>query len=164
MENSMANFKTLSREDIEDAFDSLLQSKSTVTSLSVKKELRERGFWATQNEVGAAVREIAGANGYDWDFNGVFRTYYKPGTMQSTSPSYQSVGTIKSAPSPKAPPASPADREPIDSPSLGDWEVSDVNDPTTKLYFKGMLTAAQARYAYSLKTNVEYVDVRSRRY
>lgn len=160
----MPNYQLLTKRDIEDAFEYLLKRDSQTTSLDVKKELRSRGFWATQNEVGIALRDIADANGIDWDYNGVFRTYRQADTMSPTQLGSQSVANVNASPAAKTPPVNSADRNPIDNPSLGDWVAYDANDPSHRLYFKGKLTATQARYAFSLQTGIDYITVRNRRY
>ena len=165
------SYKTLDRSDIESAFEDLLAAGNQTTSLNVKEELRDRGFWATQGEVGVAVREIADDLGIDWDYNGVYRTYYAPGThMSPTSGAWNQIGPGAYVKAPaslakqKTPPASPADREPIKNPTSGDWIAWDINDPNSPLYFIGKLTATQARYAFTLATGANYVDVRNIRF
>lgn len=160
-------YQTLDRSDIEDVFNELIDENGEATSLEVKNELRNRGFWATQAIVGVALREIADDQGNSWDFNGVYRTYYEVGQSTPMSPTSVSAGsnsnlvpvTPASMPKAKRNPASPQDREPIDSPASGDWECSDLGG--NPLYFKGSLKATQARYAYALETDSDYVNVRS---
>jgi hypothetical protein len=155
----------MDRSDIEDVFNELLDENDQTTSLEVKEELRSRGFWATQAIVGVALREIADENGIDWDFNGTYRTYYKAGT-QNMSPTPSFGGVLVSAPTvpaKKRVPITAQDREPIDTPDTGDWEVTSTADPSTVMYFKGALTPGQARYAFHLETGVAYVDIRSKR-
>lgn len=151
----MSNYKFLDKDDVDSVFTDLLETQGQATSLEVKQELRNQGFWATQNEVGVMLRDIAAESGIDWDFNGVYRTYIKPGTTLSNASTPTTV---------KAPAANPADREPKDTPDVGDWLAYDAQDPTHELYFKGSLTAAQAKYAFTLETGRDYIDVRVNRY
>jgi len=160
------SLKTLDRSEIKDVFNELLEENSQTTSKEVKEELRNRGFWATQAIVGVALQEISDEQDIVWDFNGVYRTYYnKQGTQMSPTPALvgaQPNLVSVSTPRAKRTPASPQDREPIDTPNIGDWECNNLNG-TPILYFKSILTAPQARYAYALQTGVDYVNVRSRK-
>jgi len=158
------SFKALDRTDVEASFDELLNKNGKVTSLEVKEDLRQKGFWATQAIVGVALREIADTKGIDWDFNGTFRTYYQPGTQMSPTSATVLAGLTPAAPvvvtpKPQRQPADPQDREPIDTPATGDWKCTDQG--SNPLYFKSKLKAEQARYAYALQTGVDYVNVRS---
>lgn len=163
--------KTFTLEDAREAFEEVFEREGEVTSLDVKNELRKRGFWATQSEVGTAVRDVAEELEYDWHFNGVYRKYYK---VDIATPSSLLGGAMKNGvafghvshtpPTKKRVPADPADRTPIMNPTSGDWIAFDVNDPNGPRYFKGKLTATQARYAFTLVENCDYADVRSRRF
>jgi len=160
-------YQTLDRSDIEDIFNELIDENGQATSLEVKNELRNRGFWATQAIVGVAIREIADEQGNDWDFNGVYRTYREVGQSTLMSPTSVQAGVPSglvsvggsSASKPKRNPASPQDREPVDNPTSGDWECSDLG--SNPVFFKSSLTGPQARYAYALETDTTYVNVRS---
>lgn len=160
----MSQYQTMDRSDIEEVFNELIDENGETTSNDVKKELRNRGFWATQAIVGPALREIADEQGNDWDFNGVYRTYTAPGTNMSPTPANPFAGlvpanAVSSSTPKKRNPASPQDREPIDTPVSGDWECSDLG--SNPVFFKGTLTPTQARYAYSLSEGTPYVNVRS---
>lgn len=154
----MGKYDTLNQTDIEDTFNELIEANGQTTSKEVKDKLRNQGFWSTQAIVGAALRDIALAAGNDWDFNGVYRTYYEPNTQMSPTSASPNLISVKQ----KKQPLDPQDREPVDQPETGDWRCSDVNS-SGQLYFESKLTAPQARYAYSLVTGVNYVDIRSTR-
>ena len=164
---------TLSPVDVETAMNDLLAKNGHTTSMEVKEELRSKGFWATQAEVGPALQDIADQNGIPWTFNGRYRTY-TPASTGSFDPNdplaalNAAVATPTPAAAPKAPrtpPADPADREPLAGPEPGCWEAHDAKVPGSTLYFKGALTETQAKYAFTVKssTNSSYTDVRVKR-
>ena len=57
-------------------FDAL--RTGTTTTLDVKRHLRDRGYWATQDEVSRRVRRLAEAEGWPWWEMGGFRLYGVP--------------------------------------------------------------------------------------
>lgn len=59
------------------AFFELLDQKSRITTLEIKKLLREWGFYAVQEDVSHHMRELTELNDYiKYDDNGVYREYY----------------------------------------------------------------------------------------
>jgi hypothetical protein len=165
------SYNQLSQSDVETVVNELIDKNGSTTSLEVKEELRNRGFWATQAIVGVAMREIADSGSIPWDFNGRYRTYYKPGTQMSPTsasgltPASASASTpVQVTVKPKRVPLDPGDREPIDSPAVGDWTVYDTKGNGVPLSFRGKLTEGQAKYAYILKTTgATFVDIRAER-
>jgi hypothetical protein len=150
----MSTYKTLEKTDIESVFEDLLDKNSQTTSLEVKEELRNKGFWATQAVVGTELRKIADEKECDWNFNGTYRIYYEPGTLMSPT-SVQTV-TVTSSP-PKLP--IPNDlRDPITNPVKDDWEVSCIGQDV--MYFSGKLRAGQAKSLYVQSTEADFLDVR----
>lgn len=163
------SYNQLTPNDVETVMNELIDKNGKTTSMEAKEELRNRGFWATQAIVGVAMREIADRIGIPWDFNGIYRTYYKPGTyMSPTSASGltpASTGAPAQVPAkPKRVPLDPNDREPIDTPAVGDWTVYDTKGNGVPLSFRGKLSEGQAKYAYVLKTpGTTFVDIRAER-
>ena len=176
------NAQPLNPVDIEKAFTDLLAKNGQTTSLEVKEELRARGFWATQAQVGPAVQDLADQLGVAWTFNGRYRTYTQTATTvadpndladtdedeeedDGTGASVSSAPTASLTSKTRTPPADPADREPVTNPTSGDWTVYDVhNGPQASLAFQSKLTEPQAKYAYTLKVaGAQYKDVRAKR-
>lgn len=50
----------------------------TTTTLDVKRELRDRGYWAVQSDVSFLMDQIASASGWPWWDMGGFRLYAVP--------------------------------------------------------------------------------------
>lgn len=151
----MSQYKTLEQDNIEEVFDELLAKNGQATSLEVKEELRNRGFWATQKVVGTSLRTIADAKGCDWDFNGTYRTYYEPGTQNMSPTPVQATSVAPTAPKLPIPDSL---RDPIDSPSNDDWEATAPGNGT--MYFSGQLRPGQAKSLYVQETGANFLDVR----
>lgn len=156
------DYKTLTRDDIQDVFEELLATNGHTTSMEVKEELRKKGYWATQQVVGPALQELAAENEIDFSFNGRYREYQ----MNMVGSSGTLLPTPGPIPAPKPPKVvlTPDDREPLDEAIDGDWEVTDVKSPGTAFYFHGKMSEGQAKYCYLLKVpGTAYVDVRAKR-
>jgi len=144
----------------------LLDKNGQTTSLEVKEELRTRGFWATQAIVGVALQEIAEDEDIPFDFNGIYRTYHKLSTQMS--PTSAILVPIATATRPAVSissvrqPVNPQDRDPLMTAEPDAWKCTSA-DGSNPMFFKGLLTAEQARYAYHLTTGETYVNVRSKR-
>lgn len=54
----------------------------TTTTLDVKRELRDRGYWATQSDVSRRLARIASGEGWPWWGMGRFRLYGVPARGQ----------------------------------------------------------------------------------
>ena len=63
--------------DIRDAADKILETKKEVSTLEIKKALRDLGFYIIQSDVSDAMRESANEGTYQFSFNGTFRLYSK---------------------------------------------------------------------------------------
>jgi hypothetical protein len=50
----------------------------TTTTLDVKRELRDRGYWAVQSDVSFLMAQVASAAGWPWWDLGGFRLYAVP--------------------------------------------------------------------------------------
>jgi hypothetical protein len=155
-------YQNLDRADVESVMNDLLNKNGQTTSLEVKEELRNRGFWATQAVVGTTLQEIAEDNDVPFDFNGVYRTYYQPGTQMSPTPATAPATSVAPAAPPVRQPVNPQDRDPLATAEVGAWQCTTA-DGSNPLYFKSTLSAEQARYSYHLVTGEAYVNVRSKR-
>ena len=51
-------FKTIKREDVKEVLVNLLDTNGTTSALDVKRELRKRGFWATQGNVSQLLSDV----------------------------------------------------------------------------------------------------------
>jgi len=163
---------TATRDEVKEVFLELLEENETTTSLEVKEELRNRGFWATQQEIGPLVRDIGDEEGTYWDFNGSYRTYHlevppsQPNVPIYSAPVVNTPGlipvTYQTSTAPKIP-IDPADRKPLNQPEDGCWECSCPGNYRTE-YFSSKLTAGQARYAYEKISGAMYVNIRSKKY
>lgn len=146
------------KDDVEKVFNELLEDNGIATSVEVKNKLRNAGFWATQERVTGFMREIAIEDGIDFDFNGTYREY-----LLNSKPSYNTQANLASKPAGK-PPIDPEDRDPVSHPMSGDWEAFDANAPNTKYYFKGKLSAGQAKSAFCNHLSTDFLSARVKRY
>ena len=146
----MSQYKNLEQADIEAAFEDLLVKNDQVTSLEVKQQLRNKGFWATQSVVGASLRDIANAKGCDYDFDGTFRTYYTPDIPINPDPDPDPVGISL--------PISSPSRAPVTNPVKNDWKATYPNGNT--IYFNGKLRAGQAKSLFVKETGAYFLNVR----
>jgi|SRR6056297_709811 len=133
-------------------FEKLLEENGETTSLDVKRKLRDEGYWATQEKVTSFMREIAMEENIGFTFNGIYRTYYE---FYNTPVKPNSA--LKNLMSNQNNIIDPVD---INNPIQGDWEVWDVNGISDPCCYDGNLTAGQAKYQYSLRTGINFLDVR----
>jgi hypothetical protein len=154
----------LSENDVNDVMIQLLDKNEKTTSMEVKEELRNRGYWATQAIIGPTMQKIADVNGIVFDFNGTYRTYYKPGTQMSPTPAPTAhAAPVQTPPKVRPPKPSDQDRQPLQTASTGDWIVTNPKVGDT-LIFAAKLTAGQAKYAFKKqKLWSEYTDIRANR-
>lgn len=151
------------KNDVREVFNELLEDNGITTSVDVKNELRNRGFWATQERVAGFMREISAEDGIDFDFNGIYREYLLNSKPVIPNNPYSYLGT-QSAQGFTKPAIDPADREPIDNPEDGDWEAFDSSVPSAVYYFKGKLSAGQAKSAFCEKLGTDFLSARVKRY
>lgn len=140
------------KDDVRSAFIDLLEEHGETTSLDVKKELRRNGFWATQEKVTGLMREVADEEGIDFTFNGTYRTYYED--SQVIPPPNSALTNLFNSTKSMTQDLS------TDNPVQGDWEVRDVNDIASTVYYESSLTAGQAKYQYCKLTGVDFTDAR----
>ncbi len=74
----MENLKTLSEIEVAQMANRLIKIHGSTTTLDVKKELREIGFRAYQNEVSELMDNLFWEQMWAFECNGTYRTYYKP--------------------------------------------------------------------------------------
>lgn len=156
--------KSLTKDDVKRVYEELLDSNGSTNNLEIKEKLRSDGFWATQAEVSKLMQEIDSEEGLDYTYNGQYRVYHKPGASTSIPPysSYSTATAVK--PKKVRVPLDPGDRDPISDQDYdnGDWKAWSASHPNI-LYFKGKLSAGQAKYAFALHTGVDYTEARVNR-
>lgn len=127
----------------------MVQKQKSCTSLEVKQELRNKGFWAKQSEISGMLAEVAEEEGWDVNDNGMFKTYELPlvspiAKVNTPNPVATSANTsIKKQTGPQ-------------------WEVNSVTDKKV-LYFSLSYTRDQVRQMYAKTVGVKFVDTRSRK-
>lgn len=149
--------------------EELMYNFKGTTTLEVKTELRNRGYWATQSEVSDLM--VIANDQQNWGFSNktntqgnAYRVYVlsDPTTIpasvsnvSSTSPSVNinaSIYTMRNGTSINS----------IAAPVIGDWKVSSVVK-NNEMYFPGNYTRAQVRNAYRGVYGVAIQDTRSKR-
>jgi DNA gyrase/topoisomerase IV subunit B len=138
------------KEDVKQVFFDLLEENEETTSLDVKNKLREMGFWATQERVTGFMREISVEENINFDFNGVYRTYFKEEQKTQTPLLNIINAAVKHV-------------DQLDTPVEGCWEVSDGDDPAV-MYFDGKMTPGQAKAAFVKLSGTDFLDARVKRY
>lgn len=154
----LAGKSNFTLDDAQTAVDSLLENDSIITTLDVKRALRKNGFTAFQVDVSLAIDQIAVLRGWQWSFNGVYRTFYA--NVSDPVEDDDDVGAdadavlfIKTF--------TPKDAKPafVAVPSAGDWQVFDYNGDTPVKYVKGTTTRNAARNLYCNTFGIDYIDV-----
>jgi len=67
--------KTLTKSDVLSVAEGHINQSGSTTNLDIKRELRGQGFYATQEAVAEFMGEIYAEKGWDFSFNGKYRTY-----------------------------------------------------------------------------------------
>jgi hypothetical protein len=91
-------YKQLTVNDVESVAEFLLSENGQVTTLEIKNELREDGFYAVQEAVAKSMYFLWRPRQWHFTFNGTYRTYFpdfesaeeayiaaKPGEVHQTS-------------------------------------------------------------------------------
>ena len=74
----MTRFSRLTADAVRAAAILDASTTGTTTTLDVKRELRDRGYWAVQSDVSFLMEQIASASGWPWWDLGGFRLYAVP--------------------------------------------------------------------------------------
>jgi len=163
------SYKTLDREDVREAFLRLLDQKGTITSLDVKQDLRDQGFWAAQADVANHLYWICDEEQKPFTFNGTYRTYYNDPNMMPGSRSNplmndpddeedddDSLGTLVSQNLQK-----PLRKSPLtpDEVKTGDWEVSWYGSAVE--YFDGQMRRGKAKSLYHSIYGNPFIQLRA---
>lgn len=89
-------YKTLTISAVSKTFHNLLLMYGETTSLEVKNYLRKQGYWAVQEDVAPVIRLLAAEEDIDFDFNGLFRTYYKEEEIEAFEDEVNFIVQIRS--------------------------------------------------------------------
>ena len=71
----MTRFSRLTASAVRAAAILAATEAGTTTTLDVKRELRDRGYWAVQSDVSFLMEQVASASGWPWWDLGGFRLY-----------------------------------------------------------------------------------------
>jgi len=132
---------TLIKDIVKATAEELIKDNGDTTTLEVKRELRLRGFWATQDEVRRFMDEIASEENYDVQNNGQFRSFSKI----ISNPNSQMTVTI----TPRFDCKQILQLDETDI-TTGDWKVSSTQNQFV-IYFDKKYTRDQVRCAYRLQ-------------
>lgn len=138
MNNTYQGMKPVANaDDIIAVFENLVEANGTTTTLDVKRELRDQGFWITQSEVSDTLTEwVETVDEYDFTIDRNHRVYELATNAAPVLPSYVST--------PKA------------VAKVADWKVTDGVD--TQTYCD--MTRNQARYLFSKQFDVPYISTK----
>lgn len=75
--------KTLNKEIVKRVAENLLIANGKTTTLEVKKKLRARNYFALQADISLFLAHISEEEGWEYECNGVYRTYYLESNFES---------------------------------------------------------------------------------
>jgi hypothetical protein len=75
--------KTLNKEIVKKVAENLLIANGKTTTLEVKNKLRARNYFALQIDISILLDHISEEEGWYYDYNGVYRTYYLENNLVS---------------------------------------------------------------------------------
>ena len=67
--------QTLTKKIVQDVGTHLIESNGSTTTLDVKQELRNQGYWAVQHEISTFMSQLADDGVFKYTDNGTYRTY-----------------------------------------------------------------------------------------
>ena len=155
--------KTLTKLDVLAIAAVLITSNGEVTTLEIKNEARNQGFWAKQLEVSKFVAELIFEDQLAVvNDNNIYRIYSTGSAYTSNPvtaiPASTPVSTVKHFN------GTQTITKAITSNLLkaGDWEVSSTTHPDV-LNYLGEMTRDEVRSAYAKATGAKFADTRSKR-
>lgn len=83
--------KTVTNQDIKDAFFLLIEEEGSTSNMEVKEYLRDQGFWVFQQTVRDFIDDNYQSMGLERTNNGRYNIYEEAQTMQTQSNSSSSV-------------------------------------------------------------------------
>lgn len=172
--------KQLTKSDVYDTAMDLIEDNGTTSTLEVKMELRNRGFFAKQADVSEFMLEIADEEKWSFTYNGVHRVYTID-TATATVTSNQSLSNqLKNANAVSQPVTQIAGFQlpsytkrngtviqtiTAASIKVGDYKVFSLTSNKV-LYFSGNAgySRSDIRFAYAKIENVNFIDTRIKKY
>jgi len=171
--------KTLDQSIVKDIATDLIKANGETTTLDIKREARNRDFWAKQDDVSAMVSGLVSTGNLEVnDDNGNYRTYVTP-TVATDDDIHDSTNLLDDDDDDTT-----ATVVPVTTPSTvvihrdgsstpvkpitkaltqkGDWEVSSTTDDTIQYYLKD-ITRDAVRSAYAKLVDVKFVNVRAKK-
>jgi len=145
--------KTLTKDAVLTVALKLTENGNTTTSLDIKNELRNQGYWAEQREVSKLMNEI-----YNEDDNWAFiidvdhRVYFYPMDTLTIDP-----GSLNNQSS------NSMDARELQAPKDECWEVSCAGFPK-QIYIGGEVTRNQARYYFAKMNGSDYTKTNAIRF
>jgi hypothetical protein len=73
----------LEKEIVKVVAENLMIQYGSTTTLDIKNRLREKQYFALQTDVSALMDEISTEEGWEYDDNGIYRTYYATTDLQA---------------------------------------------------------------------------------
>lgn len=160
--------KNLSKVEVLAIAAQIITNNGEATTLEIKNEARNQGYWAKQAQISGLVSELVSEDQLAVKGDNGIHRFYEIGVAY--------VGTAQNTtPAPVAKPTTPQHTVSHQDGSKtivkaltqnlvknGDWEVSST-ESTETLYFLGDLTRDEARGAYRTITGVSFTSTRSKR-
>lgn len=152
--NNKSMNKSLDKNATLLAAAALIIANGSTSTLEVKNSLRNQGYFATQVTVSQFMDELAKEGEFQFQDNGMYRTY-TDATNQLATIAKNVVVTKTTTPS-------GSKIVTATTPQSGDWEV---NSTTNKVvhYYSSLLTRDEVRQQYAKQYGVKFVDTRSRK-
>ncbi len=76
--------KTLNKKIVKKVAEKLLINNGKTTTLEVKNKLRARNYFALQADISQFLAHISEEEGWSYDDNGVYRTYYLESNLKNS--------------------------------------------------------------------------------
>jgi len=159
--------KTFNDADIQAVVEQLTENGATTTNLDIKRELRNQGFWATQDLVSQWMMANYSSLSLDFTDGNGFRTYFE--ADDSASGIGLQIG-VSSGPTDDGVTVCYTKQngetvESTDDPETGDWKVVAITDPLndtrTFAYFDAGYTRDEVRQAMANHESVHFHQTRT---
>lgn len=154
--------KNLSKADVFDVVTDLIEENGSTTTLDIKNELRERGFFAKQADVSEFMQQIADSEDIEFNFNGVHRVYTIKTSRKVQTQKINTGNTMHVYTATQYVKRDGTEIETIDKcdSESGDYRVWSVNHDE-ELYFGDIgYTRSDLRQAYASICGVKFADTR----
>jgi len=177
--------KNLTLDAVKDVTLDLISKNGKTSSLDVKNELRNQGYFATQSTVSDFMNDLYTSREVDYTVNGRYREYtYVSVAAPSVSSVQSNLGGLSlSSLSPSSPTSPSATHTKVKTPKVkspkgqwrnlvalddddvvkGDWYVFDKDTPTSGNNYTGKASRNSVRYCFAQDCGFPYVDTRATR-